>query len=793
MQAYSGYYGYYGAQGYNYGVPAPSNYVTSAPPYMYGAYPATNSATTTTTSNSNYGSTSSNNPYGSISSNSTYGSASSNSYGSASSYPNSYAAQNNTQAWVTSPQAKTSTEQQTKSRWGNTNTTFVSGSSQPFVSGTSQPFVSGTSQSMKVDSTAATTTVQPSFAQVVKEQATRSRASKWGAKSTAPSASWGASSSAFPPNPFPSAASSFSPAVPASAPSPSSSMQQQSRSAAASAVSATSPTAISMQQARAAAMAAAMKVSTQSATGGTAPGNAHTTTNNSSSSSNNNNNSNSKSNWAMSYPPDLIKFVEDSLSAARGSMRQEVEAWLKKRIERAHHRGELLDTDWASEPLAHIAVQQEKQARRSKASSSPKGEEDETPWWLGGTGGLQGLDPAKPSKSSSSSKRKKRPSSTGGGTGDTGCAQSGLSSPRAAAGGTGGGWSGQPPDGPKVKKKSKQAAAAEAAAAALSGMEVDHNELHRRGSRMHRFKDSLGKVHEAPQHVYRFGKDAHDQEELDWESLKIVGTSTSLEKKYLRITTAPDPSTVRPVPVLRKTLAMLKEKWEQAPGQNYKYLGEQFKSLRQDLTVQNVRTNFTVDAYETHARVCLTMGDFSEYNQCQTQLKTFYDESAAFRTHVEEFLVYRVLYCLMVGKTPPLVKLLRDLSIADRKRPPVAYVLRIREALALKNYHAFFHLYPDTPYMGKCFLDVMLPSLRVRALETMCYSYKPKIPLDFLTTELRMEDVEACREFVLACGGVLTPNGEALDTKTTKHVSAPEEVKFANGESDVVHGAFTHT
>ncbi|GCC45406.1 hypothetical protein chiPu_0029255, partial [Chiloscyllium punctatum] len=35
---------------------------------------------------------------------------------------------------------------------------------------------------------------------------------------------------------------------------------------------------------------------------------------------------------------------------------------------------------------------------------------------------------------------------------------------------------------------------------------------------------------------------------LDWDHIKIIGTSQEVTKHYLRLTCAPDPSTVRPVP-----------------------------------------------------------------------------------------------------------------------------------------------------------------------------------------------------------------------------------------------------
>lgn len=78
-------------------------------------------------------------------------------------------------------------------------------------------------------------------------------------------------------------------------------------------------------------------------------------------------------------------------------------------------------------------------------------------------------------------------------------------------------------------------------------------------------------------------QDVADPNVIDWDEHTVVGVSTKMEKPYLRLTSAPDPRTVRPLPILEQTLELLKKKWRSE--QNYAYICDQFKSMRQDLTV----------------------------------------------------------------------------------------------------------------------------------------------------------------------------------------------------------------
>ena len=204
----------------------------------------------------------------------------------------------------------------------------------------------------------------------------------------------------------------------------------------------------------------------------------------------------------------------------------------------------------------------------------------------------------------------------------------------------------------------------------------------------------------------------------------VVGRSQKLEKNYFRLTSAPNPDTVRPLEVLRKTLELLKRKWKEES--NYTYICDQFKSLRQDLTVQHIKNDFTVNVYEIHARIALEKGDLGEYNQCQTQLRALYDQNLG--GHPTEFKAYRILYFIHTCNRTDLNDVLSDLTAADKGDAAVKHALDVRSSLALGNYHRFFQLYLDTPNMGAYLMDMFVARERLAALARICKAYAPYTP-----------------------------------------------------------------
>jgi SAC3 family protein LENG8/THP3 len=196
----------------------------------------------------------------------------------------------------------------------------------------------------------------------------------------------------------------------------------------------------------------------------------------------------------------------------------------------------------------------------------------------------------------------------------------------------------------------------------------------------------------------------------------VIGRSENLEKNYFRLTSAPNPDTVRPLPVLQKSLELLKRKWKQEA--NYAYICDQFKSLRQDLTVQHIKNDFTVNVYEIHARIALEKGDLGEYNQCQTQLRALYRQNLG--GHPMEFKAYRILYFIHTCNRTDMNDVLSELTPTDKADTAVKHALDVRSALALGNYHRFFQLFLETPNMGAYLMDMFVARERLAALACIC-------------------------------------------------------------------------
>ncbi|CAA3027075.1 Hypothetical predicted protein [Olea europaea subsp. europaea] len=293
-------------------------------------------------------------------------------------------------------------------------------------------------------------------------------------------------------------------------------------------------------------------------------------------------------------------------------------------------------------------------------------------------------------------------------------------------------------------------------------------------------------------------------EDIDWDALTVKGTCQEIEKHYLRLTSAPDPATVRPEEVLEKALLMV-----QNSQKNYLYKCDQLKSIRQDLTVQHIRNELTVKVYETHARLAIEVGDLPEYNQCQSQLRTLYLEGIK-GCHME-FAAYNLLCVLLhSSNNRDLLSAMSRLSAEAKKDEAVKHALSVRAAMTSGNYVMFFRLYKTAPNLNSYLMDLYAEKMRYAAIRCMSRSYRPTVPVSYiaqilgfanllLTTEESdekdVDGVEECVEWLKAHGGCLTSDNSGemlLDTKASAsslYMPEPEDA-VAHGDASLAVNDF---
>ncbi|XP_075502695.1 SAC3 family protein A-like isoform X1 [Primulina tabacum] len=293
-------------------------------------------------------------------------------------------------------------------------------------------------------------------------------------------------------------------------------------------------------------------------------------------------------------------------------------------------------------------------------------------------------------------------------------------------------------------------------------------------------------------------------EDIDWDALTVKGTCQEIEKRYLRLTSAPDPATVRPEEVLEKALLMV-----QNSQKNYLYKCDQLKSIRQDLTVQHIRNELTVKVYEMHARLSMEAGDLPEYNQCQSQLKVLYAEGI--RGCNMEFATYNLL-CVILhsNNNREILSAMSRLSADARKHEAVKHALLVHAAVTSGNYVTFFRLYKTAPNISTFFMDLYVEKMRYAAVKCMCRSYRPTVPISYIaqilsfinalpTTEAsdhkEVEGVEECIDWLKTHGACLTSDnsGEVLlDTKASVlslYMPEPEDA-VAHGDASLAVNDF---
>ncbi|CAM4906833.1 unnamed protein product [Rotaria socialis] len=235
----------------------------------------------------------------------------------------------------------------------------------------------------------------------------------------------------------------------------------------------------------------------------------------------------------------------------------------------------------------------------------------------------------------------------------------------------------------------------------------------------------------------------------------LIGTCEELEKNYLRLTSAPNPSTIRPLAILEQAFPFVLNKYQL--NNDWSYISSQLKSIRQDLIVQSIRNDFALLVYEENARLALEMGDRDQFVQCQTQVETLYD-SGCNRTHLMEFLSYRLLYSLLLGDCQRVNRTLIDIheeKLSSRKSNDIDIVLDFCSSFRRKNYTQLFILYKSLPRRACCVVNFFIDIYRKQMIQIFIWGFTPTLPIDIVTTMLAYNSNEIynhnryCYDFLL--------------------------------------------
>lgn len=236
----------------------------------------------------------------------------------------------------------------------------------------------------------------------------------------------------------------------------------------------------------------------------------------------------------------------------------------------------------------------------------------------------------------------------------------------------------------------------------------------------------------------------------------IVGLCKDVPKGYFRLTGPPDPVKIRPKPVLVDAL-----KFVQDSSKDYNFKADQLKSIRQDMTVQNIEDELSVQVYEFHARLALCNRDMAELNLCLTKLHCLYGNKRN-GGHHGEFAAYDILLSAIQDKNTELMSKLGRLSSDLKQQEAVKHAKEVAHSIQTGNYASFFKLYKVAPNLNGYLMGICFEKMRFEGLKCMAKAYATKIPVKYMSKILGFAAIDETVDWLKSHGAVLSSfeNGE---------------------------------
>mmetsp|Transcript_15305 Transcript_15305/g.16976 ORF Transcript_15305/g.16976 Transcript_15305/m.16976 type:complete len:405 (-) Transcript_15305:227-1441(-) len=248
-------------------------------------------------------------------------------------------------------------------------------------------------------------------------------------------------------------------------------------------------------------------------------------------------------------------------------------------------------------------------------------------------------------------------------------------------------------------------------------------------------------------------------------SEQVVGTCTNLEKSYFRLTTFPKAENIRPLAVLQKSLEHIKKRY--VKKQDFEWANDQLKAVRQDITVQGIQNNFCLEVYETHARILLEHGDLSEFNQCQSMIRSLTSSAALAQRQNnygkkemeqtleqrDEFRAYQLLYSLAQNSWTDLTASLawdnrENNKNIEERGPSCEHAMSVIKSIINHDYRSFFKLYDSAPHLSPYLMDFFIHRVRKDAYDRIVSSYRPTMDLNFFQETLYFGSLKETKNFL---------------------------------------------
>lgn len=231
------------------------------------------------------------------------------------------------------------------------------------------------------------------------------------------------------------------------------------------------------------------------------------------------------------------------------------------------------------------------------------------------------------------------------------------------------------------------------------------------------------------------------------KEFRIVGTSQDLEKEYFRIIGEPDPKTVRPLPILIKSLDHCLEKYNQS--HDYEYICEQLRCIRQDLTMQHIEDKFAVKVYETHIRLAIEQSDWENYNQIQTSLELLYKQNLGDFPNICENAGYRILYLVGVNDISGLYSYIPRIDSNVLKSNEVQFAMSVWRTTISGEWIKYFDLMKNATSLCNRVMAISVGTMRENAIVSIVKSIRKGITLKNYQELLCFDTIEETREFLV--------------------------------------------